>query len=471
MAIKTVSQLDPFNNEEIKGGTTSGGGHGQLGIGKNLTFFADGYLTSKDKQLARAVEGSAPSYSSGALSIESPTPTIAISDGKTYWSSLFEVSQPSIKSGSKNTESAKEYSSYSIQYEDVLKNILWDVKSFLNYRNNLNDYDLSAIVDGNQIFKGTKKIPNLSVNNLTVDMHAYLSNANITNLTATNISSENLSAQNSIAYNLSVQHELSINCNISASTRDLIFDGWAYGLIDRYDHGAGLAKTIKTTVGTIDRTFGNNSSTGLPLYGTELRTGDPVCFLSGRPYELTCVNRAMSAYMLVNEDGSKLSAGWGEIRQVGGIAGTASNAYSKYSAMYIHDGKISATNVIDFANHAYWSDLGERYLADSKYDPGTLVKFGGEKEITIADTEVNAIVSTKAFDLNASLSGGTVIALCGRVPTKVIGKIQKFDKIMLSNQPGIACRWDGQSRVIGRALESSDNVDVKLVECVTRFSL
>ena len=94
----------------------------------------------------------------------------------------------------------------------------------------------------------------------------------------------------------------------------MIFDGWAYGLIDRYDDGAGLAKTIKTTVGTIDRTFGNNASTGLPLYGAELRTGDPVCFLSGRPYELTCVNRALSAYMLVNEDGSKLSAGWGEIR-------------------------------------------------------------------------------------------------------------------------------------------------------------
>lgn len=471
MAIKTVSQLDPFKNEEIKGGTTSGGGHSQLGIGKNLTFFADGYLTSKDKQLARAVEGSAPSYSSGALSIESPTPTIAISDGKTYWSSLFEVSQPSIKSSSKNTESAKEYSSYSIQYEDVLKNILWDVKSFLNYRNNLNDYDLSAIVDGNQTFRGTKKIPNLSVNILTVDMHAYINNANITNLTSTNTIGENATFKNIIAYNLSVQNKLSINCNISASTRDLIFDGWAYGLIDRAgDDGNGLATTTKTNIGTCDGSFGNDLNFS-SLSGQDDRTGDPVIFKDGRPYELTCVNRAMSAYMLVNKDGSKLSAGWGEIRQVGGIAGTASNAYSKYSAMYIHDGKISATNVIDFANHAYWSDLGERYLADSKYDPGTLVKFGGEKEITIADTEVNAIVSTKAFDLNASLSGGTVIALCGRVPTKVIGKIQKFDKIMLSNQPGIACRWDGQSRVIGRALESSDNVDVKLVECVTRFSL
>ena len=84
---------------------------------------------------------------------------------------------------------------------------------------------------------------------------------------------------------------------------------------------------------------------------------------------------------------------------------------------------------------------------------------------------MNAIVSTKAFDLNACLKGGTIIALCGRVPTKVKGKIKKFDKIMLSEIPGIACKWNGNSRVIGRALESNDNEDIKLVECVTRFQL
>lgn len=80
-------------------------------------------------------------------------------------------------------------------------------------------------------------------------------------------------------------------------------------------------------------------------------------------------------------------------------------------------------NVIDFANHALWSDLGEKYSSDKPYEPGTLVKFGGDKEITIADTEVNAIVSTKAFSLNTLLKDGVTIALCGRVPTKVKGKI------------------------------------------------
>lgn len=477
MAIKTVSQLDQFKNDDIKGSTTSGGGHGQLGIGKNLAFFANGYLTDKDKQLARAIGGSESSYSSGALSIESPTPTIAISDGETYWSSLFEVSQPSIKSGSKNTESAKEYSSYSIQYEDVLKNILWDVKSFLNYRNNINDYNLSTIVDGNQTFNGTKKIPNISANNLTVDTYAEINSAKLNNLSATNANLtntigenatfKNLSAQNSIAYNLSVQHELSINCNISASTRDLIFDGWAYGLIDRADYGNGLAISAKTNIGTCNGSFGTDPSNGISLSGQDNRTGDPVIFKSGRPYELTCVNYAMSAYNLVDRaSGNPWNVGHGSEH--------TGNSYPSRGgcAVYFKDGKPMPTNVIDFACHAFWSDLGEKYLGDCNLEPGTLVQFGGDKEITIAKDEVNAIVSTAAFDLNHCLEGGTVIALCGRVPTKVIGKVKKFDDIILSNVPGVgrSKKWyDFFRKPIGKALEDNDNENIKLVECVTRF--
>ena len=83
-------------------------------------------------------------------------------------------------------------------------------------------------------------------------------------------------------------------------------------------------------------------------------------------------------------------------------------------------------------------------------------------------------MSTKAFELNAGLKDGTVIALCGRVPTKVIGKIKKFDKIVLSSTPGVARKrkwYDFFKRTIGRALEASNIEEVKLVECVTRFEV
>ena len=67
-----------------------------------------------------------------------------------YWNSLFEMSKPS-PAPVPNTAGdipVNSYNSHKISYEDVLKTIVWDVKSYLNYRNHLNDYDLSAVVEG-----------------------------------------------------------------------------------------------------------------------------------------------------------------------------------------------------------------------------------------------------------------------------------------------------------------------------------
>lgn len=50
---------------------------------------------------------------------------------------------------------------------------------------------------------------------------------------------------------------------------------------------------------------------------------------------------------------------------------------------------------------SYWGDLAEYYESDNEYPKGTLVKFGGEKEITIADDTVNAVItSNPGFILN-----------------------------------------------------------------------
>ena len=91
------------------------------------------------------------------------------------------------------------------------------------------------------------------------------------------------------------------------------------------------------------------------------------------------------------------------------------------------------------ALNANWADLAEIYQADAEYQPGTLVAFGGEKEITIATTKVNAVVSTKPAVLMNNKQEGTPIALVGRVPVRVIGKVAKFDKLVLDrDNPGIA---------------------------------
>lgn len=138
-------------------------------------------------------------------------------------------------------------------------------------------------------------------------------------------------------------------------------------------------------------------------------------------------------------------------------------------------GVLSVQNVIiGCCQSALWADLAENYEADAKYEPGTLIQFGGEKEITIATTDVNAVVSSNpAYVMNHKENENYLpIALTGRVPVKIIGKINKFDNIVLSGIPGIAkAQEDVTEIVIGKALTTNDSSEIKLVECVIKLTL
>jgi hypothetical protein len=113
---------------------------------------------------------------------------------------------------------------------------------------------------------------------------------------------------------------------------------------------------------------------------------------------------------------------------------------------------------------AKWADLAELYESDANYDPGTLVKFGGEKEITIADDKANAVITTRPGLILGGNSENTSseklykgIALVGRVPVKCIGPVKKFDSLALSKTAGYAeaCIRELSSDAIGIALENS----------------
>ena len=135
------------------------------------------------------------------------------------------------------------------------------------------------------------------------------------------------------------------------------------------------------------------------------------------------------------------------------------------------DKEISGTSA-----RARWSDICERYFSDKKYDPGTLVMFGGEEEITISDGKTcNAIVTSKpGFILNGDDVPGKImvgVALSGMVPVKVTESIKKFDKLIPSyNCPGKARRkrwYDFFKKTIAIALDDSNG---EYVKCVTKLS-
>lgn len=150
-------------------------------------------------------------------------------------------------------------------------------------------------------------------------------------------------------------------------------------------------------------------------------------------------------------------------------ATTSINAGTPTIAARDAAGDLYATLFRGTATSARFADLAEKYLADSEYDVGTVVSVGGDKEITASkygDRAVGAVSLNPAFMMNSELEGGTYVALKGRVPVKVVGSVSKGDRLVASDN-GTATRADNADvNVFAIALESNDNSDVKLVECV-----
>ena len=111
---------------------------------------------------------------------------------------------------------------------------------------------------------------------------------------------------------------------------------------------------------------------------------------------------------------------------------------------------------------AQFADLAEKYESDAEYEAGTVVMFGGEKEVTTCDSEnchaVAGVISTDPAYMMNSGSEGQFVALTGRVPTKVTGPVAKGD-LMVSAGNGMAkSNNEAQAgRIIGKAVGSSDS--------------
>jgi len=124
---------------------------------------------------------------------------------------------------------------------------------------------------------------------------------------------------------------------------------------------------------------------------------------------------------------------------------------------------IGANTFRGVATSAQYADLAENYLADNNYEAGSVVEIGGSCEITIASQhskKIAGIISTNpAYLMNDKCQGKYVlaVALQGRVPCKVKGKISKGD-LMISAGNGYAESSQNPllGSLIGKSLEDFD---------------
>lgn len=139
-------------------------------------------------------------------------------------------------------------------------------------------------------------------------------------------------------------------------------------------------------------------------------------------------------------------------------------------------GTLTSAAFTGVASSAKYADLAERYTSDSDYQPGTVLVFGGDEEVTQStqhlDKRIAGIVSTDpAYLMNSALENSVAVGLQGRVPCKVVGEIRKGDMMVSSATPGHAEAWLEDSNpptgcVIGKALENKIDIGEGVIEVV-----
>jgi hypothetical protein len=120
----------------------------------------------------------------------------------------------------------------------------------------------------------------------------------------------------------------------------------------------------------------------------------------------------------------------------------------------------------------YAADLAEYYEGDAEYEVGTVLVFGGDKEVTttnqLNDTRVAGVVSDNAaYRMYGACPGlKNLVALQGRVPCKVVGRVKKGDMLTTSATPGYAVKalTPTLGAIIGKALEDKDYGEAGVIE-------
>jgi len=157
---------------------------------------------------------------------------------------------------------------------------------------------------------------------------------------------------------------------------------------------------------------------------------------------------------------------------VNSLLNSGANGVGNIGATATRFDTVFATTFSGVSTTANYADLAENYQADGVYKPGTVVVFGGAKEITVSDidhdTRIAGVVSTNpAYLMNSSQADGTPVALAGRVPCLVQGPVTKGDRLV-NVASGIAGKFDPAKAelgcVVGKSLQDLAHDHVELIE-------
>ena len=176
-------------------------------------------------------------------------------------------------------------------------------------------------------------------------------------------------------------------------------------------------------------------------------------------------NITLEATHTVTAPGGYRGAGNGAGTDNGSTIGTSSDRFNT----------IYAQTFNGTATEALYADLAENYVGDVAYEPGTVLVFGGEAEVTTTNTKsdhrIAGVVTTNpAHLMNSALEGETVVgvALQGRVPCKVLGKVEKGDMLVTAAKEGYAIvnNTPGVGQVLGKAVGTKEDDGYGIVEVV-----
>jgi hypothetical protein len=316
---------------------------------------------------------------------------------------------------------------------------------------NANAWTTLSSVGDNSSFGNITATGNITGNNLAITNNGSVATLTTTTFTATTGNIQTLTSNSATLANLTT-------ANIT--TGSITTQGNLIGLWNLNTGGVATANALTTPQGIKVGT----------IYTDNYKYANGATFNPGTTYS----DANVATY---------LTAGTPNVRVTSTLTSITLNAGSNTTA-----GTITGNWTLSTGSrfNSTYADLAENFIADQDYPQGTVVRIGGNNEITLLDeelsTEVFGVVSTTAgYIMNSGdimtpetpegeepTSFKVAIAVAGRVPVLVEGQTIKGQRLV-SNGNGTARAGTVSEvsafNVLGRALGDKTSEEVGLVEC------